>query len=138
MPPERSDILEGRLIGKDALAALNALPLVPVADRGSTWKPPLLDLAPHPALHVDAEVADGLGGSPELHRKDNGVVVAGIYLRWGDDLLNLAGLEHPHERSCIHGIARKTIQFPAKDALRLPALDMFNHGDEAGSAGGLP
>ncbi|MDD5055816.1 MAG: hypothetical protein PHZ00_06140 [Candidatus Peribacteraceae bacterium] len=40
-------------------------------------------------------------------------------------------MQHPHKFAAVLGIAAETVDVPAENALRFPALNAFDHGGEA-------
>ena len=101
--------------------------VVEVAQRYGTRMDDLPRFLPEAARQVHAQTADVLIGHAELHGHEEYIVVRKIRLVVRDNSLDDALLQKPTDAAAIHRIAREAVYLPTHDALRVAALDTFQH-----------
>src|SRR3989338_12352 len=97
--------------------------VVEVAERRGTWIDTHAGFLPQSARYIHAQIADVLIRHAELHGHEEYIVVRKIRLVVRDNFLNDALLQKPTDAAAIHRIARKAVNLPTHDTVRLAPFD---------------
>ncbi len=104
--------------------------VVQISDRRDTRIPAVLNLGFEAPLHVLAQVVHVFLGHAELDvHEDDVVILVRVTLRRRHDL-DAVLFDGPDDRAAVHGVAGKTVQFPANDAGGFAPIQSLHHGIE--------